>query len=819
MTFAPELTLNTKIMPNIKFLFAIILIFSTQLLLAQRNANNSNIKITVSGKVVDENKTGLPFATVAVLSAKDSSIIIGGITNEKGLFSIKSPAGKALLQVSYLGYNNYLSNIITLSPTEPEIVTPVISLQKNNQNLEEVTIVAEKSEMNFLMDKKVFTVGKDLTTKGSNVLDVLDNVPSVTTDIEGNISLRGSGNLTILINGKPSALTGNGNTDILKFIPADQIERVEVMTNPSAKFDAEGSAGMINIVMKKDRLSGLHASFSVNAGSPANHGLNVNLNWKKGKSNVFFNGGIGYRAFEGKSNTQQSFNLPDTSYFSSNTATYGRKSLNANFTTGIELNLKGKNQLTTSFRLRDSNGDNDSQVNYETYSDTKAPRTITTRTDNEDETDKTGEVTIQHTKTFKGEEHKLSTNIQASTSFETENSDIKEFGANGLEQKVNNTEGNSDFMFQTDYERTIFKKIKFETGVKYALRIIETNFAVSELDSNNNFQQLTSLTNAFNYNEQISAAYAQFGGKFGKFSSKVGLRGEHSNISTELVNSSLKKNKNYFNLFPSAFFTYELSKASSLQLNYSKRVSRPRFWYLNPFFSYTDSRNLRTGNPDLDPEFGHNFEFGYLWRSKGKSFYGAVFNRNESPTFQRVSTADANGVITTTTINHGSNTAWGVETNWSQPLNEKIQLTLGGDVFYFKTDVSLPGLKDVSATNYNGRMSARYKVNKTTALQLTANYRAPQKTVQGIRKASGAVNIGFNKDFWDNKASFGFNARDIFNTRKRRSYTETTTFTSTNVHQWGAPWISVNFTYYINKENKPSRRGSSGGGGGDDFMD
>lgn len=805
-------------MPYFKLLTTLILTFFVQIILAQSNLNNSNLKIEVTGKVIDQGNVGLPFATVAIISAKDSSIIIGGITNEKGNFKIKSPIDKILVQVSYLGYNTYLSDVIALSAKEPEVILKAISLEKNNQNLDEVTVIAEKSEMNFLMDKKIFTVGKDLTTKGSNVLDVLDNVPSVTTDIEGNISLRGSGNLTILINGKPSALTGNGNTDILKFIPADQIERVEVMTNPSAKFDAEGSAGMINIVMKKDRLSGLHASFSVNVGSPANHGLNVNLNWKKGKSNIFFNGGIGYRAFEGKSNVQQSFNLPDTSYFSINTATYGRKSLNANFTTGVELNLKGKNQLTTSIRLRNSNGDNDSQVNYETFSDVQAPHVLTTRTDIEDETDKTAEINVQHTKTFGSSDHKLSTNIQASTSFETENSAIKEFGVTGLEQQVNNQEGNADFMFQTDYERTILKKIKLETGVKYALRNIETEYAVTELDSNNIFQQLASLTNAFNYNEQIAAGYLQFGGKFGKFSSKIGLRGEHSNISTELVNSNLKKNKIYFNLFPSAFFTYELNKASSLQLNYSKRVSRPRFWYLNPFFSYTDSRNIRTGNPDLDPEFGHNFEFGYLWRNKGKSFYGAIFNRNESPTFQRVSTADINGVITTTTINHGSNTAWGIETNWSQPITKKIQLTLGGDVFYFKTNVSLAGLRNVSATNYNGRMSARYKINKTTGLQLTANYRAPQKTVQGINKASGAINIGFNKDFWDNKASFGFNARDIFNTRKRRSYTETNTFSSTNVHQWGAPWISVNFTYYINKENKPSRR-SGGNGGGEDFMD
>lgn len=806
-------------MPNLKFLFASILLLTNCLVHAQRDFAGEKVKIAITGKIIDETKTGLPFATVAIINAKDSAILIGGITNDKGGFTIQSPIGKVFVQVSYLGFNTYSSEVMDLNPKEPEITLAAIVLTKNNQNLDEVQVIAEKSEMNFLMDKKVFTVGKDLTTKGSNVLDVLDNVPSVTTDIEGNISLRGSGNLTILINGKPSALTGNGNTDILKFIPADQIERVEVMTNPSAKFDAEGSAGMINIVMKKDKLSGLHASFSVNIGRPSNHGLNVNLNWKKGISNVFFNGGLGYRAFEGKSNTQQSFNLPDTSYFSANTATYGRKSLNANFTTGIELNLKGKNQLTTSFRLRNGSGDNDSEVNYETYNDNQVPRTLTTRTDNEDETDKTGEVIIQHTKTLKGEEHKLSTNIQASTSFETENSAITEYGQNDLQQKVNNTENNKDFTFQTDYERTVLKKIKFETGVKYALRTIETKYQVSELDSLNTFQQLDNLTNAFNYNEQISAGYMQFGGKFGKFSSKLGLRAEHSNITTELVNSNLKKNKNYFNLFPSAFFTYELTKTRSLQLNYSKRVSRPRFWYLNPFFSYTDSRNLRTGNPDLDPEFGHNFELGYLWRSKGKSFYGALFNRNEAPTFQRVSTADANGVITTTTINHGTNTAWGIETNWTQPITKKIQLTLGGDVFHFNTNVSLPGLKDVSATNYNGRLSARYKINNSTGLQLTANYRAPQKTVQGLNKASGAVNLGFNKDFWNNKASFGFNARDIFNTRKRRSYTETTTFTSTNVHQWGAPWISINFTYYINKENKPSKRSGTGSGGGDEFMD
>ncbi|MFT6844368.1 MAG: outer membrane receptor for ferrienterochelin and colicin [Flavobacteriales bacterium] len=802
------------------FITTISILLQVNSLFAQRGEGRGNIKINLSGKIIGADKKGLPFATVAVMLAKDSSIVVGGITNDKGVFNLKVPIGFAFIKVSYLGHTDYVSEPRMFSPKNMDVVLDPIALGPNNQNLEEVQVIAEKSDMSFLMDKKVFTVGKDLTTKGSNVLDVLDNVPSVTTDIEGNISLRGSGNLTILINGKPSALTGNGNTDILKFIPADQIEKIEVMTNPSAKFDAEGSAGIINIVMKKDRLSGLHASLSVNVGFPENHSINVNLNWKKGISNVFFTGGFGYRAFNGKNSTQQSFNLPDTSYFSTNEANYGRKSFNTNFTTGIELNLKKNNQITTSFRLRDGKGDNDSKVNYETYNDENTPHTVTSRYDLEDESDKTGEIILLHIKDFKGEGHKLETNIQSSKSFEIENSNITETGRTPLNQRVNNTEDNSDFMAQTDYTRTIFKKIQLETGAKFTGRTIGTNYDVSQQDGSGVFQPIPTLINRFNYSEQISAMYVQLGGKFGKFSTKLGLRGEYSDISTELVNSELKKNKIYFNLFPSTFFTYELSKTKSVQLNYSKRISRPRFWYLNPFFSYTDSRNIRTGNPDLNPEFGNNFELAYLWRSKGKSLYVSAFNRNESPTFQRVSTADNKGVITTTTVNHGTTTDWGIESNWSQPITKKIQWNISASVFYFNTEVTLPGLKSVSATNYNGRISLRYKINKTTSCQLTANYRAARKTVQGSQKSSGAVNAGFSKDIWNNKASFGFNIRDIFNTRKRRSFTETDTFTSNSVSQWGAPWMSINFTYFINKENKPSRRrGSGSGNGGGDFME
>ncbi len=205
------------------------------------------------------------------------------------------------------------------------------------------------------------------------------------------------------------------------------------------------------------------------------------------------------------------------------------------------------------------------------------------------------------------------------------------------------------------------------------------------------------------------------------------MRFEHSYVSTTLVNSNLDNHKQYSNLFPSAFFTYKLGEKTSLQLNYSKRISRPHFWYLNPFYSFSDSRNIRSGNPDLDPEFGHNMEFGYLWKHKRQSFYGGVFGRQSSPTFQRVSIADDNAVIYSTTINHGTNTSWGIETNWTTQPKKSITLTLGADGYYFNTNVNLPELNDVSSATYQARTSVRYLINKTTNVQLTANYNAKRK--------------------------------------------------------------------------------------------
>lgn len=805
-------------MLNIRFLLFITLLhFIPSKIKAQQKSG----VIVVSGKVIDEAKKPLPFATIALYDA-DSSLLLGGITNEKGKFNLNVKQQPAYVEVNFLGFSPLRKNITEQAVANGQLILPPLVLKEDKQTLDEVQIIAEKSEMNFLMDKKVFSVGKDLTTKGSTVIDVLDNVPSVSVDIEGNISIRGSGNLNILINGKPSALAANGNTDILKFIPADQIEKIEVMTNPSAKYDAEGGAGIINIIMKKDRLSGLHASISLNSGNPVNHGVNTNINWKKGKTNVFFNGGIRLRGYNGEGITDQTFTLPDTTYFSRNRSTYKRRSLGINFSTGVEHKINERNLITGTINFGQRFGKHTNTIRYETFSDDNISQELTTRTDNEEEDRQNVELRLDYLKEFKGKGHELEISVQGSNSEETEASDILETGESILNQDVNNQEGRFEFIAQADYKRTILKKVKLESGLKFSQRKMDNRFLVLNLDENGEIRSIGPFNDEFLYNERISAAYFQAGTGFGKFSAKAGLRSEYSLIESELALSNrVNETKGYLNFFPSAFMTYNFNKKNSLQFNYSRRISRPGFWYLNPFFSYSDSRNVRTGNPDLNPEFGNNFELGYLWRKKRQSFYGAVYSRYESPTFQRISTAEGN-VITTTTINHGTNIVWGVETNWSKPVNDKIQLTVNGNASFFRTRVSLPGLRNVSADNYSGRLSVRYRINKTTSAQLSGNYRAPRKTVQGLNRASGSVNIGFSKDFWDNKASFGFNARDLFNTRQRRSITETDTFQSTQNFQWGAPWFSVNFTYYINKENAPrSRRRSGGGqnGGGDEgFM-
>jgi len=537
-----------------------------------RGPNNRDFQmpdLNLKGTIVDEN-TGAPleFATIAFYSKKDSSLKGGGISDVNGNFEVKSKPGRLYAIVEFLGYDK--KQIDDLPIDFQQIKNGISSfdigtIQLGNEgiNLEEVEIVAEKSETTFALDKKVFTVGKDLANKGGTAEEILDNVPSVTVDVEGEVSLRGSTGVRILVDGRPSTLGEN-----LKSIPASTIQTVEVITNPSARYEAEGQAGIINIILKKSRGSGFNGSFDVITGLPLRGGLGANVNYRKGKINWFANYAINYRESVGGGIAEQIFfpnsNRVDTT-FSNNITNRNRTAFTNSIRLGSEYFFTDKESLTAAFRYKISDDNNFNTVNYEDFIPKISPETLdntTERTEDEQE-DETGlEYSLNYRKQF-GNNRKHALNITASyeddlekeySDFDETNTFVKLDSLVVLKQRSTIDEGTKTWLLQTDYVKPIAKDHQYEMGLRGSFRKIGNNFTVDDFLDDEWIPDVE-LTNNFNYDELILAGYGQYGNRFGAFNFQAGLRAEQTQIDIQLSQTNESTDTSYVELPDLAFFS------------------------------------------------------------------------------------------------------------------------------------------------------------------------------------------------------------------------------------------------------------------------
>ncbi len=783
------------------------------------------IKKKVKGQVLDANtQQGLEYATITLFSKRDSSVVTGGITDSEGKFAIEIRPGRFYGKIEFLGYQASSISMIDLGKGKQEADLGIISLNPDAEMLAEVEVRAEKSEMQFLLDKKVFNVGKDLSTTSSSAADLLDNVPSVAVDIDGVVTLRGSGNVRILINGKPSGLIGVGDANGLRQIPANMIDQVEVITNPSARYEAAGTTGIINIILRKEKKKGLNGSVDLSTGLPKQIGAAINFNLRKEKFNLFLNYGLRWRNNPGGGFTDQNFYRGDSTFITEQTRTIDRSGLSHSVRFGSDFFLGKKSTLTTSFSYRISDEDNLSTVTYLDYINTKENlRLETLRTDDEreDETDLT--VALNFEKTYDRKGQKLTADFQYASSGEVEASDFLEryFVANGiptgapnLQQRGNIDESNSEFLLKADYIYPFGENGKFETGYRGSLRQIRNDFSVQEF-ADNAWAILPNLSNDFIYDENIQALYALFGNKQRKFSYQIGLRGEYTDIKTELIKTNEKNPRSYFNLFPNATFTYDLPAENAIQLSYSRRISRPRYWYLNPFLSFSDARNPFVGNPDLDPELTHSIELAHLKYFEKGSISTSLYYRHTTDIIQRVRIVTDENNALTLPINLGLEDAFGLEFTYN--YNVVKWWSLNGEFNFFRSIID--GLSENANLNrddysWRSRMTSKMTLWKKIDTQLRFSYRAPIESVQGKRLALYNLDFGLSLDVLKNKGTLTLSARDVFNTRKRRGFTYGENFETYGEFQWRSRQINLNFNYRINqKKKRGGQRGDYQGGG------
>ncbi len=870
--------------------FAILFLgLSTSFSQAILNQNNGKIKFT--GTVFDgQSGKGLEFATVTILNALDSTIVDGTLSEAGGFFSLETKTGEYLIKIEFISYETVL--LTPFLGGKSEIHLGRITLNPESKILEDIVITADRSETVFALDKRVFTVGKDLANRGGTAQDILDNVPSVTVDIDGNVSLRGSSGVRILINGRPSGLVGLGNANGLRTISANMIEKVEVITNPSARYEAEGMAGIINIILKKDEGQGFNGSFDIIGGYPARSGASANVNYRKNNINWFANYGLNYNENPGGGFTIQDqasidpLTGLDKRQFTSIDGNRFRKSISNSLRFGVDYFFTEKDQLTASFLYRISDDNNSNTIIYKDYigdtgdfdftplwkRDISFLKSIdsrsfarelndellysqSTRTDIEFEDERNQEYKVNYKKEFSSREHTLNTSIQFFEKSETEGSDLLSLfddslpgSENPLKQFSNNSEGEKTWLFQLDYIHPLGEDHKFEAGLRSSIRQIDNDYIVEE-EINGELIPLSEFTNNFIYNEDIQAAYGIYGNTLGKFSYQFGVRAEYTLINTRLLltEGNTDNKRDFLNLFPSGFLNYNFTEANAIQASYSRRINRPGFWSLNPFFTFSDNRNFFSGNPNVNPEFTDSYEFGQITYQDDFTFSSSLFYRHTKSSIQRITVANKNDVTTLRVpINIGTMDDYGIDL--SSSYSGISWLRIDGNFNIFKNKLSLSQIETQQAVfNYyqgarnfkgteqefndiytyqlnetdnvtwNGRLTFRITIFDSD-LQLRSNYRAGQQTSQGQSAGIGSLDIGWSKDFLESKnLTLTLSLRDVFNSRRRDGFTLINDFYRQSDYQWRSRVASLSASYRINQKKKGGPQGSGGfdGGGGD----
>lgn len=812
-----------------------LLLSLTSLILLGQPSTNPTASIErdykVSGEVIDkETNQPLEYASVSFLDSQ-GKVIAGGITDIRGQYDIKVPAGTYTVQFDFISFKTYTLNNQVI---DKNITLPTVYLELDSESLEEVVVRAETTEVQIRLDKKIYNIGKDLTTAGATVSDALNNVPSVTVDVEGNIALRGNENVRILINGRPSALAGFGSTDALRQLPAEAIERVEVITSPSARYDAEGTAGILNIILRKEKTLGLNGSVITNFGYPWSAGINGNINLRTQRFNIFNTTGYRYRERPGNA-------YFENRYFSQNRENplvqedrdYDRVGRSFNSNLGMEYFLNERSSITASGFIRIGN-DDDVTTNITNEFDRNNQLAVTTtRVELEGEEDNNYQLALNYRNKFNDQGHELTADLQYEISDETESADILERlnfpnVFNLPSEIVTTIEDQTEYLAQIDYVLPIGENAQFEAGYRGNFQETITDFAVlDEVSTSGNFIRNDSLSNIFTFEQNVNALYTQYGNKFGKFSFLLGLRMETTalkgDVSAEDIGSSsdefeLNFDKDYVGLFPTVNLIYELGERENITLGYNRRINRPRFWFLNPFPSRSSEANIFQGNPGLDPAYASAFDLGYLKRWEKITLTSSIYYQYETDSFERIQedtgqlTPNGIPIIRTLPINLSTNQRIGFEAGILYNPAKWLRFNGSFNFFSFSTEGEFNGI-DYGAdnTSWFARGSVKVTLPAKIDWQTNAFYRGPRNNAQTESEGILSFNLAFSKDLFKDNATIGFNVSDLFNSRKRKSFTETDTFTSESEFQWRERSFNLSFTYRFNQKKQRQRGGREGG--------
>ncbi|WP_233702535.1 TonB-dependent receptor domain-containing protein [Hyunsoonleella flava] len=753
--------------------------------------------IEIKGKVVEETtKQSLAYATVALVDSTTQETITGVITAEDGTFKIETTYDQFHVQISFMGFVS--KTITNFDRSRRKIDLGIISLKEDTEQLDAVLVEAEVSSSQFKLDKRVFNIGKDLSSTGASALEVLNNVPSVNVDIEGAISLRGSSGVQVLINGKPSILTDDGGA--LGSITADMIDRIEVITNPSAKYDAEGTSGIINIVIKKDERKGLNGAFSLNTGIPDNNSFGLSLNRRSEKFNLFTQLGLGRRVYP-----RESENINEDLDTGTSILSVGddfRIEKFYNITLGTDYYINANNVITLSGNFAYEIEDQPSDINFRALDADDNLTSEWNRSENTEATNPKWQYELVYKRDFEDhEDHDLLLSATGNSFGKDLTSLFQDTTISGTDrdntQNTRTDYSDNTYTFKLDYTKPFSEVWTMETGAQYVINDIGNDFEVQNL-VNGVFETDQGLTNNFEFDQKVLGAYLIGGYEYENWGLKVGLRLEQTDLTTVLVTTNESNKQNYTNLFPSVHTSYKISDAVSLQAGYSARINRPGMRELNPFFNIRNNFNIRQGNPALMPEFTDSYELTSIFDIGKTSLNFGVFHRYTTDVIERISVFE-NNVNISMPENIGTNSTLGAEFNTK--YSPAKWLTFNFDFNY--NQFNRKGTFESTVFDFNGnqwssKLMAKFKLPAEIDLEAVGNHRSKVKTVQGVRSANTFLDIGVRKKILKDKGVINLSIRDVF---KSRFFENFITQGNSEAYSWSrrGRFIAIGFSYGFGK--------------------
>jgi outer membrane receptor protein involved in Fe transport len=807
-------------MKNLYWLIAIIILFNfyNYNLYAQTEFQGERGGV-IKGRIIDrETKQPVEYANVVLLTLKDSLIKNGAVSDVDGYFTIdKIIPGEYLLDVTFIGFDHEKFKV-EINRQNRLIDLGDVLIHPATYSLTDVVVEGERSPVTYQIDKKVLDVGKMQNVISGNASDILQNVPSVNVDIEGNVSLRGSTSFTVLIDGRPSIISGQ---DALQQIPASSIDKIEIITNPSVKYNPEGTAGIINILLKKNQNVGLSGIINGNAGLNDKYGGDFLFEYKMPDITTTFGVDYNKRNFPGTSNEQrQFFNETSTTFINSNgTMKWGRISFGLR--AAIEFKLNENNIISLGGRYGKRDGSRNSFLNYSRWTEADPQKLLYESNSFREHLGDFYASNLTYLIKFnsRGHELKAEFNYGYDDNNQTTTSQQFESGVQNAGKKTTESGPSNEFDGKLDYTLPLSETSKFEAGYEGEAELSEEKNELSEFNPQTNLYELQSLfSNDVKYNNSGHAFYTIYSDKIGNLGLQGGLRTEYTYRKIELVNGTGNFNIDRWDLFPSFHTSYEFSKGSQLMASYTRRIERPDGWQLEPFITWFDENNVRRGNPDLKPEFIDSYDAGVQTLIGRVSLSADLYYRVTNNKIEQVRSVYQDNVTLNSVDNVGTDYALGSEFMVIFDPFKFWNLNLMANVYNYKIKGVLNDENfERESFNWNTRFNSVFRLGQNTQLQLNLNYSSPTVSSQGRSEGSFSTDLSARQDFFDKQLALILQVRDLFKTAKYEFTSSGPDFYNYNYFKRESPVVMLTARFTFNNYKPKRERIENGNEMGEDF--